>query len=206
MNGIVQSAAPCITVTTSGSLELQVTNTQTGCFSSSMQTISQLSIPQTTLETPQGTVVNCNLTSVTLDLTIPSGSTVIWRDALGNTIANSEDVQVGAGSYSYNVTGPSGCETSGTATVASDNTVPTVAVSVSNQLTCTDNTSLLDLTTNDAGHTITWLDDEGNTIAITEDIEVSSAGQYTVIVTDNNGCSAQQSVTVTADQLSLIHI
>ncbi len=130
-----------------------------------------------------GSLTFCNGSSTTLNAG-PGYSSYTWLPS-GNT----QTINVSsAGTYSVTVTNASGC--TGTASV-----IVTVSSSLSPSITgslnfCTGSSTILD-----AGvgfSTYTWIP-AGNT----QTINVTSAGNYSVTVTDANGCSGTDNVTVT---------
>ena len=75
---------------------------------------------------------------------------------------------------------------------------PTVTIETPAVLTCTLTSVTLNATVTPEGSYIySWKNSENKEIATTEDTTVSSPGTYTLNVTDENGCAASVSVTVT---------
>ncbi len=116
----------------------------------------------------------------------PTGGTApfnaLWSSgASGNVLLN-----VPAGSYTYTLTDANLCSVAGTITITEP--ASTISLTSSNlQVNCFGGqTGAIDITANGgiAPYTYNW-----NNGAISEDINNLNAGNYTVIVTDANGCT-----------------
>jgi hypothetical protein len=92
------------------------------------------------------------------------------------------------GSYSVTVTNANGCSATSAATAVVVNALPTPTITASGATTfCQGGKVTLSAST---GSSYAW-----STGATTQSIEVSSAGNYTVTVTNANGCSATSAAT-----------
>ena len=142
----------------------------------------------------------CNGTSTgSVDITLSGGATP-YTIAWSTTAATEDITNVAAGTYTVTVTDDNGC----TATDSYIVTEPT-AIAVSGAVTdancngSTDGDVDLTVTGGTAPYTYAW-----STTAATEDITNVAAGTYTVTVTDDNGCTATDSYTVTEPTAVLV--
>ena len=134
-----------------------------------------------------------------IDLTVNGGigiHTYSWSNS-----ASSEDLNgIGAGTYSVTATDENGCITQKTVVI----TEPSALISSTTQsnfnnfgVSCNgDNDGWIDLTVNggvdNIAYTYSWSNGE-----TTEDIDTIGANMYSVIATDANGCSTQDTVIIT---------
>jgi gliding motility-associated-like protein len=189
----------------SGNYDLTVTD-QNGCSTSTSVSISDPTPPSLTITTstwPSGTELPCaGATNGTIDLAI-SGSAapfaINWTDGLGLNSTDEDLTGLGAGTYQVSVTDANGCLATATATLSAP---PSIQLSSSTTTIGAFNTSCalsadgnIDLTVDggSAPYTYSW----SNGIEL-EDVTNVSAGSYTVVVTDANGCTEQSTVTLTA--------
>lgn len=176
------STAPSITVNTSGNYNVTVTNSNS-CSATSATTNVQVSSNPVVSVTGSGATSFCQGGSVTLTAT--GGTTYQW--STGET-GNSINV-TSSGNYSVVAANSNGCTSTSSATqvTAWANPNPTITVNGATALTNGQSTTL----TASAGITYAWLPN-GETTA---SINVSAAGNYSVQVTDNNGCSGISNIT-----------
>ncbi|MBK9424309.1 MAG: SprB repeat-containing protein [Bacteroidetes bacterium] len=151
---------------------------------------------------PQLIAVNC---SVSGNITCQSGnagsiSTTLTGGTgpynyLWNTGATTASVShLGAGTYTVTVTDAGGCTGTATATVIQPNGLP-AAVATVNPVSCFGGSNgAINITTTNGQQPLQFLWNNGFT---TEDLTGLTAGNYTVTVTDANGCSAMIAVPVT---------
>ncbi len=85
-----------------------------------------------------------------------------------------------------------GCETEQTFTVGTDDVTITVTPAITNT-TCIASIGAIDITVSGGTEPYTYLWSNG---ATTEDLTDLAAGDYTVTVTDANGCETEQTFTV----------
>ena len=175
-----------ITVTSAGSYTVKVTNSG-GCQSTSSAIIVAVNaLPATPTITADGPTTFCTGGSVTL--TSSPGTGYLWSNG-----ATTSSITVStAGSYTVRVTNGNGCQSaSSVAIIITVNSLPsTPAITASGPKTfCAGGSVTL---TSSAGSTYLW-----STGATTQAINVTSSGNYTVRVTNSNGCqSASSAATV----------
>ncbi len=175
-----------IKVTTSGSYSVTCTDSN-GCSGSTPAVVVTVNAaPSTPVITPSGSTTFCQGGSVTL--TSPAATSYLW-----STGATTQSIVVStSGNYTVAVTNASGCSATSATTVVAVNAVPaspTISASGSTTLVCPGKTVTL---TSSGGTTYLW-----STGATSQSIVVSTAGSYTVKVTNAAGCqSASSAATV----------
>ena len=175
---------PSISVNNPGTFSVTVTNNN-GCSSSATQTV--LLMEPTTIS---GNSHICSGESTTLSA-IGTGS-YQWSNG-----ANTPSVTVNTpGSYSVTVSLPNGCSSSATIEVTAASS-PTPSISGNNVL-CEGQSTTLTAT---GGNGYSW--SNGST---QNSIIVTQSGNYTVSVTNTDGCSASTSTTVTVNPLPIVTI
>jgi gliding motility-associated-like protein len=178
------ATTPGINVTTAGSYTVQVTNAN-GCESAaSVATVVTVNaLPATPTITADGPTTFCDGGSVTL--TSSAGTSYLWSNA-----ATTPGINVTtAGSYNVQVINASGCQSAASvATVVTVNASPATPTITAGGPTnfCTGGSVTL---TSSAGTSYLW-----SNAATTPGINVTTAGSYTVKVTDANGCQSAASV------------
>lgn len=191
------------TVDATGTYVLVVTNTSNNCTSEASTSVNSNTLAPTADTGTPGTLT-CTTNSVQLDGSNSSGGSNLsyeWFDSDNNSISNSSTANVNvAGNYSLVVTNnDNGCTDQSSATVNEDTTSPTATANTSGILDC--NTS--NVTLNSEGSTngsFEWTDPSGNNIGNGTTVDVSVAGTYQLLVTDNNnGCTAETSINVNQD-------
>jgi hypothetical protein len=170
-----------ITVNSSGSYSVTVTGTN-GCSATSSATaVTVNALPSATI-TPSGPTTFCAGGSVTL--TASSGASYAWSNG-----ATTQSITVNSsGNYSVTVTGANGCSATSAATTVTANALPSAAITPSGPTTfCAGGSVTL---TAPSSASYAWSNG-----ATTQSITVNSAGDYSVTVTDANGCSGSSGVT-----------
>ncbi|MES2622743.1 MAG: gliding motility-associated C-terminal domain-containing protein [Bacteroidota bacterium] len=141
-----------------------------------------------------GTNVTCSgLANGTADLTVVSGGTSPYT-YLWNTFQNTEDISsLSGGTYYVIIKDANGCE-SRDSVIISEPLAMTLSTVVTNVLCFNSLTGFIDLSVSNGagGYTYLWSNNE-----VTEDISNLAAGNYSVVVTDANLCTASVSATVT---------
>lgn len=157
-----------------------------------------------TVAEPQILVANANVTNVScfvgndgeIDLTVSGGTpnySYLWSNG-----ATTEDLSaLTAGIYGVTITDNNGCTFSSTFTVTQPNLL--AVISVVSDVLCNGGTDgAIDITV--SGGTLQYSYAWSNG-ATTEDLNNLSAGQYTVTITDANGCTLVENATVNEPQL-----
>ena len=191
------------TVNTSGNYSLVVTNNDNGCTDQSSATVSQNTAVPTAAANTNG-LIDCNNSTVTLNSTGSTNGSFQWSDPSGVNIGTGATVDVTlAGTYELIVTdNDNGC-TALTSIVVNQNTnEPSSSIAPAASITCTNSTVNLDGSASTSGSNISyeWMDQNGNSIGTGNNIDVTVAGDFTLIVTDNdNGCTSSSIESVTVD-------
>jgi gliding motility-associated-like protein len=178
------ATAASINVTTSGSYTVRVTNAS-GCQSatSTATVVTVNALPAAPTITAGGPTTFCAGGNVTL--TSSAGTKYLWSNADTTQSINVTTT----GSYTVKVTNVSGCQSVvSAATLVTVNTLPATPAIVADGPTtfCTGGSVVL---TSSAGASYLW-----STGAITPSINVTTAGSYTVRVTNISGCQSAVSV------------
>jgi len=181
-----------ITITSSGTYSLKVIDNN-GCISdSSYIVITVKSLPSIPAITSSGSTAICQGSSVSLSA--PVGYTYLWSNGLTTQSIGASI----AGNYTVKITDANNC--------TSANSLP-VIVSVNN-LPATPSITYSGLTTICQGSSVSLSAPTSSSYlwsngATTKNIVVSKAGNYTVKVTDMNGCISANSsqVTVVVDSI-----
>ncbi|PZW41439.1 putative secreted protein (Por secretion system target) [Mesonia algae] len=171
-----------------GTYSVTVTDAN-GCTDTASVTITEPTAISTSIT---ATTVSCNGgTDATIDLTVMGGTapyTYLWDNS-----AITEDLSgLTSGTYEVIVTDDYGCTATTSVTVTEPTTISISALVTS--LTCNGaSDGAIDLTVSGgtAPYSFSW----SNTMT-TEDISNLSEGNYNVTVTDANGCTAAESVTL----------
>ncbi|WP_320019449.1 gliding motility-associated C-terminal domain-containing protein [Labilibaculum manganireducens] len=168
-----------ITVSTSGNYSVTVTDAN-GCSATDDANATIHANPTVNLGADQQT---CSGNTITFDAG-NAGSTYLW-----STGETTQSITVStSGNYSVTVTDANGCSTSDDAN-ATIHPKPTVNLGADQQ-TCSGNTITFDA--GNAGSTYLW-----STGETTQTITVSASGNYSVVVTDANGCFATDDANAT---------
>jgi 5-hydroxyisourate hydrolase-like protein (transthyretin family) len=157
-----------------GTYTVEVTNVA-GCKATASATITENPTPQVSIT---GNLKVCN--NGTTSLTANATGTYTWSNGATTKIIN-----VSAGTYNVTVSNGAGCSASASAIVTNSNTT----VSISGEPTVCQNATTT-LTANGTG-TYAWSNG-----ATTKTITVG-AGTYSVTLTNAEGCTATNSITVT---------
>ncbi|QTN37773.1 T9SS type A sorting domain-containing protein [Cryomorphaceae bacterium] len=160
-----------------------------GCTFTASVTVGE---PAALVASTTVTNVNCfGDATGTVDLTV-TGGTAPYSYAWSNG-ANTEDLlNVVAGSYNVVITDANGCVVNASATITQNSAIATSIVQ--SNVNCfggSDGSASLNVSGGTPPYTIAW-----NTGDNTQNINNLSAGTYSVVVTDANGCTANNSVII----------
>ncbi len=163
-----------ITVATAGSYTVTVTNAN-GCSTASLPVTVVVS-SMTSAITPQGPTTFCTGSNVTLAAN--AGSSYLWSNG-----ANTQNITVNtAGAYTVTVTNATGCSAVSTPANVIVNSATASLTPLGNTILCPGTTVGLQA---NAAASYVWSNG-----ASTQTINPGIAGNYSVTITDINGCTA----------------
>ncbi len=182
-----------------GSYSVTITDAN-GCTYNLAETVGQpASSLASSIQSTQNVDCFSNSTG-SIDLTA-SGGTAPYTFAWSNGATTEDISNLSAGTYTVTVTDANGCYNNQTATITQPAATLTASVSAMQNVLCYSNlTGSIDLTVNGGTSPYTYNWSNG---AVTEDISGLGAGSYTVSVTDVNGCSATQTITISQPSAAL---
>jgi hypothetical protein len=188
-------------VTVSGTYIVTVTRSSNGCTSSDDIIVSEnKNAPGASASASAG--LTCTNTQATLSATSPtSGVQYSWSGPSGYSSTEQNPVTAFGGNYTVVVTNPlNGCTSTANTSVSENKVLPgAVTASVSNALTCQDNTAVLSGSSSTPNVVYQWTG-AGGYVSTAQNPEVSVAGVYNLKVTNPvNGCFQTASVTVVED-------
>ncbi len=188
------------TVSDAGDYILTVLATN-GCESQSTVTVLEdITVPETPMITTNG-IINCTSATTEILITPIEGDSYEWFDVLGNSLGNETSLIIDSeGSYTLVVTGSNACTAEVDINITSEISTPTVNASVANNeiLSCVITEVSLVTTTDAIDASFLWSGPNGYT-SIEMNPVVTVAGEYNLVLTDANGCTAATSVTVETD-------
>lgn len=172
-----------INVTNSGAYSVTITNAA-GCTDAEGPVNVTVNALPTASISPSGPTTFCDGNSVTLD----AGPASSW--SWSNGAITQSITTTASGNFSVTITDANGCTDSEGPVNVTVNALPTAVITPSGPTTfCTGNSVTLTSSTS-TGYL--W-----NTSATTQSITVSMGGLYSLTVTDANGCTDAESVTLT---------
>ena len=193
--GITFSAA------SEGDYTLVVTNTDTGCDSeATASVVASTDVPNVGTSATNNGLLTCDFDMLTLTGTSTTpGVTMEWQDASGAVVSSTATLEVSTvGTYTFVVVDPSnGCPASQPVNVTDDILAPTADAGVDPTLTCNDNFVTLNGSGSTAGNNIQyeWFDAAGASVGTGVTVDVMTAGDYTLVVTNtDNGCNSTPDV------------
>ena len=178
-----------------GEYILTVLNVSTGCQSETMvEVFEDYSEPEIILQNPP--ILDCNNQEIFLAVDAPIGSTFEWSSIAGFSSNEQAPLVNETGFYSVTVTGANGCTSDQEIEVIDDIAIPLLQVQALT-LDCNNPTSPINVINDNAETTYSWV---GENFSSTEMSPIiSSAGSYTLIATNPNGCSEEYMVVVIED-------
>ena len=198
--GIVGSSNnSSVQVNQNGSYSLTVTNSLTGCSSTSITVpVVGTNMPPTLNVSSSSSIgISCQPNTNTVSLTASSSGAVTYSWSSGST--SSVINTANAGVYTVTVVDiNSNCSASQTIAVTNNTITPSFTASAAGSLPCgAAGTTTLNATASNTNVTYNWSGPAVTNGSNTANAEVSGAGVYTVLVTDNiTGCSSTQTVIV----------
>lgn len=195
IDGNLVSNDACVTVDETSSITVTLTNDNTGCSSNEAVQATVIDAPEVALE---GELSICEGATSTLCANADANDQVEWF-VDGQSAGNLACITVSTSAVvDLEVTNALGCIAMESVQVDySDNPVATVATP--DILDCNQNTTLLDLTTDNTANQVFWYDEQNNLLGTTEDIEVDQAGEYMAVVINSAGCEIAVNVAVDAN-------
>jgi len=215
-NIIPNATASGFNAAASGNYSVTVLNSSTQCSNTSpLLAITVTALPNATINPQGGTV--CQGNSVTLNANTGAGLSYQWRlnDINIPNATTSSYSAASSGVYSVVVTNSSGCSKISTGQTVIVNSLPIADISNLSTTTFCQGESVILNTTNVVGNTYQWkLNGVNIPSANLFSFEANQSGNYSVLVTNANSCSAQSpsvnvtvhslpSLTVSADDLNL---
>ena len=148
-----------------------------------------------------GDTLTCTQNSVTLSLSVfPAGSSVLWSGPANFSSTQINPVITEPGDYVVVATAPNGCTASTQVSVVADASIPQVSA-VGGTITCTQPSLNLSAVVSPAGSTISWSGPQNFSSGLLNP-SVTLAGQYVLLATTSNGCTAIATVDVLVDTLT----
>ncbi|HXB11272.1 MAG TPA: SprB repeat-containing protein, partial [Bacteroidia bacterium] len=184
-----------------GNYTVNVTDANS-CTTSTLVTITQ---PTAALSASisASTNVNCfgnNSGSATASVTGGTSSyTYTWSPSGGNTATASNLL---AGTYTVNVMDANGCNTNTVVTISQPTAALNANISASTNISCnggSNGSATVSVSGGTSSYTYTWSPSGGNAVVASN----LTAGNYTINVTDNKGCMASNTVTITQPNVAL---
>jgi hypothetical protein len=182
-NGTAQvGTASSYSATTAGSYTVQVTNAAGCSATSAVQLISVNALPTATITSSSSSF--CTGGSVLL--TSSTGTSYKWFNGTAQVGTAASCSATTAGSYTVQVTNAAGCSATSAVKLISVDALPTASITSSSSSFCTGGSVLL---TSSTGTSYKWFN---GTIQVgtASSYSATTAGSYTVQVTNAAGCSA----------------
>jgi len=164
-----------------------------GCTSTTSVTITNTTGPTVSAN---GTPAGCTVANGTATAN-PSGGALPYTYSWSPSGGNSQTaVGLASGNYTVTVTDANGCSSVATASVSPTSNVPSTTALANNNVSCFGGTNG-SATANPSGgtlnYTYAWIPSGGNS----QTANNLAAGNYSVLVTDANGCTASSTVAIT---------
>lgn len=191
-----------LATSTPGTYTLTVTNPTNGCTSTQTVLVTEdITQPDVSYTTPQGTVIDCNTPTVQLQGSSTVGTaTLVWSGVSGN-IPNNPATVGSPGSYTITATNPSnGCLRTDSVTVTANGSLPNISyTSSAPNITCAVTSVTLTGASTTPGVTISWASSAG---PVGNPYTANASGSYTLTVTDGGtGCTATSIAAIGMDTI-----
>ena len=191
------SNASSLSISTTTVLTLQVTNNTSGCVSAVSNSCNVVTAANPTVALSNSSVIFCNGSSASLTSTVSGGSPAYsysWSpSSLGTSSVATTSL---VGTFSLFVTDQNLCV--GSSTVTTVKSIPTVTLSSADLVICPSECSTIKATGTTSYPPVTYA--WSNSATFTGDSTVMcSGGPVSVIYTDGKGCTATQTINVTAN-------
>ena len=192
------AATQTYTATTAGTYSVVVTDAN-NCQNTDTVVVIQNALPVVNLGSNSISYCAGTNFSQTFDAGNP-GSTYSWTKNISVVGTSQTYTATSAGIYTVLVTDANGCQ-GGSGVLITENAVPTV--NLGNDLSyCAGASFSQTLNAGNAGATYDW----NNGLASTQTLVVTTAGTYSVVVTNGNGCQGTDEVVVTENALPVVNL
>jgi hypothetical protein len=182
-----------ITALAAGTYNITITD-DSGCTANLSRTVAQPAL-LTALPTPTGFLCFGETGSIALATSGGTGNlTFDWSGPAGFTASTRNINNLLEGTYNVTVTDANACTATASASVTGPSGPVALALTSSSEVSCSaTNDGAINVTASGGTPGYTYLWNDGVT---SEDRSGLSVGQYLVVATDQNGCTAQLSVTI----------
>ena len=196
----VVSSVADLSISAPGTYTVTVTSLN-GCTDTDAITITQdNSVPTAGITNNTGvTVLTCSTESISV--TANGGGTYSWSDG-SNVVSSVADLSIsGTGTYTVTVTSSNGCSSSDAVSITQDSSIPTAGITNITGSTVLNSTTPSISLTATGGSAYSWSDGT-NVVSSVANLLVTSAGIYTVKVSNANGCFDTKVTTITQGVLA----
>lgn len=151
-----------------------------------------------------GGTISCDVVFADLSAVInTAGASGVWTLPNGTTDNNLNITADVGGNYVYKITGTNGCVSTYTITVFENLITPADVTATGGQVNCNNPTLTLKGNSSTPSVTYAWSGPNGFTSSDQNPVNISTGGQYTLVVTDpSNGCTTTATANVSVNQLT----
>ncbi len=191
------------TVSAGGTYTITVTHPLTGCIITDNIEITEVDAPPTPEISPNSPTLTCSQTEITLTGSSTGVTPLTYEWSTGEATASINVTT--PDTYTLTVTDGNGCDAISSTVVDESLTAPTVIITSPEIITCNNTTVQLDASDSEIiGMTANylWTTSDGNIVSGNNSVQAvaDAPGTYQVEITNvSNGCTASNTVTVTAD-------
>jgi len=200
------SSGSSIQANQSGSYSLTVTNTLTGCSTTSIvvPVTGNNTVPTLTVSSSSTIGISCqpNTSTVSLDAqSSTAGVTYSW-----STGANTQTISTSTpGIYTVTVSDANNCSSFATIAVQNNTVTPSITASSLGNLPCGGGTTSLSVVSSNTNISYSWSGSGITNGSNTATPEVNQAGTYTVVAIDNiTGCQTTETISITQTTVSAL--